>query len=127
MGEIIETRNASLWLGDDGIARSRQKPNVYSSIEDAREFVSAFNGLAGGRGRPLLADIRGVTSITKKARHFLAGDGQVKMITASALLVKSPVSRIIGNFFIGLNRPKIPVRLFDSEEEAVEWLKGYIA
>jgi hypothetical protein len=126
MKEVIETRSARIWLGDDGIARSRGKVTENSTVEDARDFVSAFAKLANGKARPLLADIREMKSISKEVRNFFANDEQVKMITASALIVGSPVSRLIGNFFLGLNKPNIPVRLFDSEEEAVEWLQGYM-
>ena len=30
---------------------------------------------------------------------------------------------IVGNFFIGLNKPKFPTKLFTQEKEAVIWLK----
>jgi hypothetical protein len=43
-----------------------------------------------------------------------------------ALLVGSPMSRAIGNFFIGLNKPLIPTRLFVSEPEALAWLRGFL-
>jgi hypothetical protein len=42
-----------------------------------------------------------------------------------ALLVGSPVTRVIGNFFIGLNKPRWPVRLFRSESDALAWLGGH--
>lgn len=43
-----------------------------------------------------------------------------------ALLIGSPVSRMIGNFFLGINRLRVPVRLFSDEAEALEWLKRYL-
>jgi hypothetical protein len=45
---------------------------------------------------------------------------------ATALIVDSPVGRIIGNFFIGMNKPGIPVKIFDSEDKAIQWLRGFI-
>jgi len=126
MSEVIETKNSSLWLGDDGIIRARQKPLADNSLKDMIDFVTAFERLADGKPRPLLADIGGIKSITKEARKFVTGDDPVKMMLSAAIIVGSPVSRLIGNFFLGLNRPKIPVKLFDSEEKGVEWLKEQI-
>ena len=40
-----------------------------------------------------------------------------------ALVVESALSRALGSFFVGLTRPKVPTKLFDTVENAVEWLK----
>lgn len=41
------------------------------------------------------------------------------------LLLQSPaLTRAIDNFFMGLNKPLFPTRLFTSEEEALTWLKS---
>jgi len=34
---------------------------------------------------------------------------------------------LIANFFIALNHPKIPTRIFTDEEKALQWLRGYVA
>ena len=46
---------------------------------------------------------------------------------AVALLVGSPLTRVIGMFFMGLNRPATPTRLFTSEPEALAWLRTFVA
>ena len=43
-------------------------------------------------------------------------------ITASALLVESALSRMIGNIFLTINKPDVPVKLFTNEQEAKKWL-----
>ena len=49
----------------------------------------------------------------------------MRVWSETALVVGSPVSRVIGNFFVGLNRPKYPLRLFDDQEFATAWLLGF--
>jgi hypothetical protein len=34
---------------------------------------------------------------------------------------------LIANFFIALNHPKIPTRIFTDEEKPLPWLRGYVA
>jgi len=34
---------------------------------------------------------------------------------------------VIGNFFIGINKPPLPTRLFDDEPAAVAWLQQFVA
>ncbi len=38
----------------------------------------------------------------------------------------APLSRAIGNIFMGLNKPDFPLRLFTSDAEALAWLTGFL-
>jgi hypothetical protein len=50
----------------------------------------------------------------------------MRHVKALAVLVGSPLSRAIVNFSITLTKPRVPTRMFTSEEEAHEWLKGFV-
>ena len=70
----------------------------------------------------LMGETRG---IERDARTYFAHhDDNARVTTLAALVIGSPVSRVIGNFFIGLSKPKFPTRLFNDVEEAETWLKG---
>lgn len=73
--------------------------------------------------RPTLADIRNVRKIDTEARHaFSSGEINRSMVSRIALLTGSPMTRMIGNFFLGMNRPSFPTRLFSDEAAARQWL-----
>jgi hypothetical protein len=42
---------------------------------------------------------------------------------ATALIVNNALSRAIASFAIGLSKPQVPIKLFDSVEKGIEWLK----
>ncbi len=42
------------------------------------------------------------------------------------MLIKSPVSKIVGNFYIQFSKPTIPTRLFTEEKKAIAWLTQFI-
>jgi hypothetical protein len=44
-------------------------------------------------------------------------------VYAAGLVVASPLARALGSFFIGLTRPIAPTKLFNTVDNAVEWLK----
>ena len=69
--------------------------------------------------------MRAVRSIDRDARACYAQ--APPSVSALALLVGSPLSRAIGNFFIGFNKPAVPTRLFSSEVDAIPWLGGFVA
>lgn len=43
---------------------------------------------------------------------------------AVALVVTSSLSRAMASFFMGLSRPPIPTKIFDSVENAVAWVRS---
>lgn len=114
------------WMGDDGIARTQVKPSANVTIAEAKENSLVVNSLFKGKSFPLLIDSRNIHSITKEARDFFSMNNRESYVNAFAIIIDSPISKIIGNFFMGLNKPRVPARLFMTEEAAVKWLKGFL-
>ena len=123
----ITTRTQKIWLGDDGIVRYESHPGSEESLEDAQENVKAGASLSGGMKRPILINSRGIKSLRREARMYYAGEENAKHTIAAAIVISSPVARVIANFFMGLNKTKFPTRLFTSEEMAIAWLKEFLA
>ena len=126
---VVTTRIAKIWLGEDGIVRSVPCAKVVTlvlTLADAKETFSAILKVSKGRKRPYLSDIRKIKSVDRESREYFASEEVANAISAIAMLIGSPVSRIIGNFFLGLNKPSYPIKLFTSESEAIEWLRRFI-
>lgn len=104
------------------IIRARFLAGVELTLDEARANIAATAELTEGRRMPVLVDLRGVRSQSAEARAYLAGPEATRVSAAVALLVASPLSRAIGNFYLGFNRPEVPTRLFTNELEAERWL-----
>ena len=87
--------------------------------------VATCAKLATGKPRPILIDMRSMKAQSREVRAYYTGPESAKMLTATAILVESPMSRLIGNFLLGFNKINVPTRLFKSEDEALVWLKGF--
>jgi len=115
------TRSCSFWF--DGIVRARFHDGAEVTADDARENLAVTRRLTGGRRRPVLVDLRPVRSQSAEARALFAGPDATAVSSAVALVVGNPVSRVVGNFYLGFNRPQTPTRLFTSVEDAETWLR----
>jgi len=124
--EVVATPTAKVWLGEDGIVRTNYFPNVEETLADAKENIATVVKVSKGKRYPVLVGGRNVKSITREARAYYAGETTANAVYAAAILIGSPVSRMIGNFFMNFNKPKYPLKLFTSETDAIEWLKGFI-
>ena len=125
MEQDIMLRTGRIWLEEDGIVRATYFPKAEETLAEAKEHIAAVVKVSRGNKYPVLVDCRKLKSITREAREYYAGKETANAVSAMAVLMGSPVSRTLGNFFMRLNKPISPTRLFTSETEAIKWLKGF--
>jgi hypothetical protein len=121
MDEVI-TRACELRVDPDGFVLATMKDGARFELEDAKEAVAAVTRLAPER-TSVLVDMRRIQSQSREARAYFAGPEAVARVDAVALLVDSPVSRVIGTFFLRFRPHPVPARMFDDEASARAWLK----
>ena len=122
---LVTTRCFRSWVREDDIVCNQVIPNAELVLEDAVDGVENYYKLSKENRLPLIVDIRKIHSISAEARaHFSRERLNDFPPPGTAILISSAVSKVIGNFFIGLNRLAIPTKLFTDENKAVAWLKG---
>lgn len=124
--EKFESATSISWMREDGILETKMKENAQDTIESAKENIQILGELAGeGNRPPLFVDFRNIKSQTADARAYYAGEEAAKCMCAVALMAEGPISRMVGNFFVGLNKPKVPLKLFSNREDAFAWLRTF--
>jgi hypothetical protein len=119
-------RGARYWVDQDGIIRGREVFSATFELSDAVEALALIRKLADGSKRCLLMDISKLKAMAREARAFFTQPAHTEVLHAVALQIGSPFSRAIGNIFLGLNRPAVPIRLFTDEEPALAWLRTFL-
>ena len=114
-----DSENEIVWgqLFADQLTEELAKENI-----DAQENIR--DGVNKAKTRVLI-DMTAVTAISKQARDYFANERTASIQRATALLIGTPVSRVIGNFFMGLNKPISPTRLFTDPRKAIQWLHTF--
>ncbi len=121
-GRTTHTRSGSVTLREDGILCFRAASGVEHDEDKAIENIAALRQLARGMLLPVLVDMRETGAMTRAARQAYANADSA----AQGLLVGSSFTRIIANVFLRIGRPGQPAKMFTSEEEAVQWLNGFL-
>jgi hypothetical protein len=121
---VITHPKFRMWLRPDGIVTIVFAPRVATGLTDARAAVDAMIQLTGGRRSPLLVDMHGFGPPDRSARLELARRGDV--VSAVALIVDTPLSRMLGTFFLSVSKPPYPTRLFEDEASALAWLQTFV-
>lgn len=124
-GKTIELTTFLTSVNNEGVAITRVKKDAIIGVAEAKENTKAIISLTGGKPCPMLVDTREINSISKEARDHFSMRDRKGYVNSIAILIASPVSRIIGNFFMGLNKPTVPTKLFTEEETALKWLRTF--
>ena len=92
------------------------------TLQMAKECVKKRIELTEGKSYPMLSDSRKVNCFEKQARAYLAEPSNTCYLTAGALLIENQLQKVLGNFFLLVNKPDTPAKLFVDKQKALEWL-----
>ena len=124
MNEIL-TKKEHLFLKDTGILHVVALDGAYLEYEDGLEIIEAVAQIAQAKRLPVMVDIRKAKGASHACRKLFQGEELAKYQSAAALIVDSPISYLVGNFFIGLNKTPFPLQIFTNEDKALDWLQTY--
>lgn len=119
--EVI-LQKGRMWLDEDGTVHIVWSPRAELTLADAEASMVGYDRLRQGRSLALLVDTRTIRSMNREVRTLYSGAHTAEITTAVALLIESPLSAAMGNFYLQVNKPVVPTRLFASEAAAFQWL-----
>jgi hypothetical protein len=112
---------------EDGILYGEYPEGIDVDLDAAKALVRTRLEFIGDKDYPSLIDTTGVRSVTKEARDYFNEPEASAGFKAAAILSRSAFSTFLSNFFIKISLIKspVPIKLFTTEEEALEWLNQY--
>jgi len=102
------------------------KDGVFIEVEDVLEIKKINLDLTKGKEYALVFETGNYTSVSKEAREIMTAKSVEKGRLATAFIINSLSQRMLGNFYIQMNKPKVPAKLFTKKEEALKWVKKYL-
>ena len=122
--ESYENQSARFWI-ENGILFFEYKPNTAIDLQVAIQVVADRIAFQNERLLPVFCDTRGIISIDKAARDYLAKSGSL-LAKAVALLGTENVSMTMSTFYLEISKPSVPTRVFSIEQEALDYLNGFL-
>lgn len=111
----------------EGIIIGTYKPGLKINLEMAKEIVQIRLTFAEHKSMPALINGQGVVSVDKAARDFFSSKHGIKGLKAAAIIVESPFNSFLGNFFLWVNKTRLPVKIFTNSSFAFSWLKKFVS
>ena len=123
MKKTLDTNFAFLSLEDD-VLFVRMKPNIDIGVAELSELFELSNKLADFQKRFVIVDTRENFNSSHDIRAFYTDERLIKFRYADAFIVTSLPMRLLVNFYITFDKPKIPSKMFNSEADALNWVNS---
>ena len=125
----VETDVAYISMCDDSIVRVLFKKNKEIDPSSLKKLFETFNDLVEGVSYPYLYSAEdGSVIFTTEGNAYSKQNQHAFPKVCSAFVVTSLAHRLIANFYLKINKPAHPSKLFKDKEEAERWcyqqLKG---
>ncbi|TRX02384.1 DUF7793 family protein [Flavobacterium gawalongense] len=118
--EEFENDYVKYWF-ENGVLMNELKKPTHVTLEVMTELIETRHQFSSYKPQYWCMDSGNIVSVNKEARDYAAKYGQ-DFIHASAVLVRSHLTKAIFNAFLVLKKPEIPFLLFTKKEKAIEWL-----
>lgn len=123
---IVPVKIGELVKEDRMIIRLKIFEDAELDAPEIEELFLKGNELSGDRPYCLLTDARTHLHATKEAREYAAENIGAANIIANAILANSLPVVLLVNFYIKINRPEVPTKMFQKEPNAIAWLNSFI-
>ncbi len=122
-----KTSHGEVWMDEEGILYQDYSPGTELQLEDSLEELKIYRTtFCEEEKMPIIVDLSNIKTVSKESRDIYSSEEMGDTISAAALIVSNPVNRIMGNFYMGINKTKMPVRMFSGTRDAKHWLKDFL-
>ncbi|MDF2450468.1 MAG: hypothetical protein K0R26_2972 [Bacteroidota bacterium] len=119
----LDFKSFTVTLKTNGIVYVLFKDECLINIELQKKLLHIYEDITGGNLMPFIFLAAENVSVTKEAKENAIYIEDQSMVGASAVVVDNLAYRLIANFYLRVNRPKRPYRVFSKVEDAETWLK----
>ena len=120
----VEVYGAVITFRDDGILHIHYT-SEYLDLEAAKKVIELTRTKSQLDISPVLISADPFSDHNEEAQKYLASDEVMKYCSAIAVVTSSLAQKISTNFFIRFRKPSKPIRFFNSEEDALNWLDKF--
>lgn len=126
MGKIVDTEKYTIILKMNGIMHFHLKSKHEITYDDMHYMLNHVNQIGKGKKFPNLITFEDYVTISREAREFAASDASNIYTICDAFVVKKTALKLLGNFYLVINKPNSPTKMFEDEESACNWLLNFV-
>ncbi|NOG57114.1 MAG: hypothetical protein HND54_05205 [Bacteroidetes bacterium] len=96
------------------------------TVEDCKQAIESFGNILNGKKAPMLFRHAEFSQPSHAVRKFWAKKDSNPYSIAESFIIDRLSQKLIGNFYLKINKPCRPTKLFTNEKDAVIWLSSFL-
>ncbi|MBI1836470.1 MAG: hypothetical protein HYR91_04320 [Flavobacteriia bacterium] len=121
----VKLKSYSVFLREDGIIQVDIEPITEVTIEEVIQGTNEVMNIVGINKYPVLFLAKEFSVPSKESREYLAKKEALPYSLADAYVICSFPQKLVANFYLRINKPARPTRIFTDKNEAIKWLKTF--
>ena len=119
-----------IWLGNDGIMREEYTQKICITMDTANEIRTRKIAISGDQHPLLIHLLRSLGDFGYSSTQLLDSNNEGEITSAVAIVLSLPteypiLTKLYVERFERHLKYQFPVKVFDDESDAIEWLKEY--
>jgi 2'-5' RNA ligase len=123
--QSINLNKSLVSIIEEQIIHVHLKTNQEIELQDVQEIINAIGSLTKGKKFPVFIDAGSFININQDAFTFSASEAGNIYTLADAIAVQNLGQKLLANFYLKNDHPKVPTKVFTEKEEALTWLKRF--
>lgn len=125
MKRTVRTDIGEVTVREPGLVYAKAFSGVEITLKQVKEYHSMVEYLSKSEPHITVLDISGLKYMSKESREFISKRSSDWGKTLGvALIVNSFTARMIANFFLTVNRPQYPIKVFTDSLLAQQWARS---
>lgn len=120
--KIVEIPEANIILRSDNIIHVDYNKNVTLDVELQVSMRKISDELAEGKQMHFIFSAAEGFALTKEVRENSELLDKESLISAYGIVANNLAYKLIANFYLRVNKPKVPFKIFLTVENAAKWL-----
>jgi hypothetical protein len=116
---------STIWFDEVGILWSLSRKVPPPTFEQTKSDIEKLRTVIGNRKVCMLLDVTHAPETTREIRE-LAAQELPKITKAIAMVSHSKLGKMLANLFFSLQSQPYPVKMFNTTEEAKQWLLKHV-
>lgn len=93
---------------------------------NSEQMTTTLADYLGDKKVPILQVLGKYMNFTKEAREFSVTEKGIKNVLVNAFVLDSLPHKILANFYLKMDKPPVPTKLFSTRDEALGWINEYL-
>ena len=123
--DSIQVPTMKVSLRSDHLIQIEVDDGAVVNLVQVKEQIAAIGKVGGGKKYPVLILAGKDSSLNTEVMDFVAKEGSNPFALAEGYLINSISHKLLANFYLRINKPARPTRVFTVLENALEWLDGF--